>query len=482
MKKIIPLTLAFLAVLGGALFVMMSRPAPEPGVFLPYLDEGSLQLHIRRADLVMDWLLDVDEFLRSDDLPPSGASDLIPFLGRGALQVGVDVLDGLSDRFFLALEVIEVPKALELSQVIRDEVVRRGGRAMPLKASLPEDMTPLFVLTKDDSDSYWGLWRRGAGSVILVSSSLQDLTSMVPEGELPLRWTSGPDWARLSFPHGISSDVPGFSSELSLSLSDERVLLSSWNNGDEIFLSQERVEALENMEELPLYGGGELAAIAAWTGLLAKGSSREALDLFLDEEGRFIVDDLISLTEHIGLEWDEVMSALEGRMSVVLGSSASGLMGPMPGGYVLLEGVSPDIGKKIVDWVAPLNLPFGAGPLKKAGWDGGLSCRIPLTAVLAYGPEGLLAGIVDPDNLDRRPSVPERISDSVKKARHVALAVDVRRLLDVIETYRSMASFIDQDLSSILGSTMELLSPWDRFELSTPSLGRFELSLYRLQN
>lgn len=483
MKKVVSLLSAFMVLLAGALFVMMSRPAPDPGLFLPSVDGGIVQVHLRRGDLAMEWLLDLDEFVRSKDLPPSGLNELIPFVGRGSLQAELDLPEGFSDRFFLALEVIEVPKAIKLSQTLKDEAVRRGWEALPLDVPLPQDIAPLFVLVRDDFKSYWGLWRRRAGSVILVASSLEDLASMVPEGVLPVRQTSGSNWARLNLPRFASSDDHrGFSSEWSLSRTDERISLSSWNNGHEVFLSRDSLSDLAEIEEIPLYGGGKLAVLAAFTGGTTVSPPDEIMESLLDEKSRLLLDGWVSLAQNMGFSWEDIVAALQGRTSFVLGSNASGLMGPMPGGYVLFEGISPDLGRKIVDCLAPLNLPFGAGPLKKAGWQGGLSFKLPLTAVLAYGDRGLLAGVFDPDDIDRRPTVPERIFDSVGKARYLAFSVDVRGLLAILETYRSMASLLDDDLASILGSFMEILSPWDKFELYTPSIGRSELLLYRLRN
>ncbi|MDD4836698.1 MAG: hypothetical protein PHU72_06320 [Dethiosulfovibrio sp.] len=464
MKKTISLVLALLLALGGTIFVMVSRPSPEPGAFLPHIEDGSLQVHLRRVDQAMEWILDLDEFIRSQDLPPSDLGDLIPLVGRGAIQAGLS-LDGYSDRFFMALEVIDSSKAMEVSQAIRGEAVLRGWEASPLKVSLPHGIAPLFVLSKDDVRSCWGLWRRGAGSVLLAASSPQDLSYMTPEWDLPVRQTSGANWVRV--------DLPGSSAELSLSRSEERILLSSWS---------QNVSGDFELGEIPLYGGGSLAALAAFSGLSSFLLPEGISSSFLDDDIRLLLDNVIYLANSVGLTEEDLLEALDGRISFVLGSRASGLMGAMPGGYVLLEGVSPDLGAMVVGEISRLNLPFGAGPLKKPDWQGGLSFKLPLTAVLAYGDRGFLAGIVDPDDLDRRPTVPDRIADSVKRARQAALSVDVRGLLEILEIYRSMASLLDDDLASIMGSLMEILSPWDRFELYTPSVGRFELSLYRLRN
>lgn len=468
MKKTISLVLALLSVLGGVLFVMISRPSPEPGVFLPPLEDGYVQVHIRRADHAMEWIVNLDKFVRSSDLPPSGLEELMPFVGRGAFQAEVPPV-GSSDRFFMALEIIEVPKAIEISRAIREEAIRRGWESASLNMSLPQEIAPLFVLSRGDLRSYWGLWRRGAGSVILVASSPQDLSSMAPIWDLPVRHTSGPDWGRL--------EMPDFSSELSLSRTEERILLSSWADTHDPSMSRD----MPNVGEIPLYGGGDLAVLAAFTEL-SSSLSEGIMGSLLSEDVRFFMDSAASIARSLGLTEGDLLNLTDGRVSFVLGSSASGLMGAMPGGYVLLEGVSPDLGSRIVDGVSRLNLPFGAGSLKKVGWQGGLFFKLPLSVVLAYGDRGFLAGIVDPDELNRRPAVPDRIADSIDKARHAAFSVDVRGLLSVLETYRSMASFLDEDLASILGSSMEVLSPWDRLELYAPSVGCFELSLYRLRD
>ncbi len=464
MKKTVSLVLALLLILGGTIFVMVSRPSPEPGVFLPHLGDGSLQVHLRRVDQVMEWILDLDEFVRSQDLPPSVLGDLIPLVGRGALQAGLSQ-DGFSDRFFVALEVIDASKAMEVSQAIRGEAVLRGWEVTPLKEPLPHGIAPLFVLSKDDVRSCWGVWRRGAGSVLLAASSSQDLSYMTPKWDLPVRQTPGTNWVRV--------DLPGSSGELSLSRSEERILLSSWS---------QNVPDSPDPGELPLYGGGSLAALAAFTGLSSSLVPDGVSLSFLGDDAKLILDNVVYLARSVGLTKEALFEALDGRISLVLGSRASGLMGAMPGGYVLMEGVSPDLGATIVREISKLNLPFGAGPLKKDDWHGGLSFRLPLTAVLAYGERGFLAGIIDPDELNRRPTVPDCIVDSVNRARRAALSVDVRGLLKILELYRSMATLLDDDLASIMGSLMEILSPWDRFELYTPSVGRFELSLYRLRN
>lgn len=480
MKKSITFTAALLVALGGALFVMISRPAPEPGSFMPQVDEGALQIHFRRADQVIGWVLELDEALGSEDRSPSAISDLTPFIGRGTLQM--DLSRELSDMgFSCALEVIEAPKAMELSRAIRDELVARGGEALPLKAPMPRDITPLFILKSGDNASYWGIWRRGAGSVLLMASSLEDLASMSPDRDLPERFTSGGDWARLNLPLGSSSEGEELLFEWSLSWTDERVILSSWDNREEVLLSQESLDYLESLDEVPLYGGGSMTLMGIMTGIW-EFPVLEALDSHMDGLTGLFTEEGAELADEFGFDLNELVQSLKGRVSFVLGSKASGLLGEIPGGYLLFEGVSSDFGDRLTRRLTPLNLPFGTGPLKKAGWDGGISFKIPFTGVLAYGPKGLLVGVMDPDEIDRRPMVPERIADSVERARHLAFSVDVRALLNVLTTYRSLASFFDDDLSSVLGSAMELLSPWDRWELYTPSLGRSELILYRLKN
>lgn len=477
MKRTIWIIAVILAAVGGVIFVTKSRPSPLPGLFLPEVEGGTMEFHTRRADLAAEWLLELDGISVSDDSLVKGMRSFIPGLGRSAIRFVLPDSGDFGDRFFWALEVLDRARVGDISSVLRNEAARRGGRSDPIERELPAGMTPLFRLFMEGGSSYWAQWRCGSGSVILVARSLEDLESMTPRDVAFSRETPGEDWCRLALP--LSGGGADLLVECSLSLDEDKAVVHYWSNGPQVFLSPEKREALLSMEPVPLYGGGSLAAILGWTGCLPDGnldlpSFGETLDL-----GLSIAESLVSGLETMGIDVGAVKAALSGRITMVVGSRASSLMGDIPGGYILLEGIKPDIGAKIVDGISLL-LPFGSTSMaKKPGWDGGVSFGIPFSGVVAYGPGGLLLGAMDSDQIDSRPVVPEDLSEAVSRFRYGAFALDVDELSRVLEIYSSIASIFDDDLAAIMEVSTEFLSPWDRLELVMPSLGRSDLYFYR---
>ncbi|PIE55013.1 MAG: hypothetical protein CSA35_02685 [Dethiosulfovibrio peptidovorans] len=486
-KTIIGVVVVAGGVLAGFL-AFLSGQAPNPALFLPAPKETAVEIHLEHTTQVVEALASLAQHLGLTSKEAS-LKKIAPALGQSAWLVNLAEDDSHYDLWCVA-EISDPEQALEVASLLAELLGEGALDMVPLEGDLPEGMSPLFRLQERSGDLCAALYRTQGRAVIVGAPSVKDLAGMIVEKERPVkRETQGPDWLRSTISAAylkktscvaLSGDQ-SVKLELGLQTNDDKVALSSWSNGASLFLSPKERQSLASMSPVSLYGGGSLVGLLAWTGIENRTyPSWEEVLAATSSEKLFALETVRQLMNSVDMTWDDLMHIFNRRTSVVLGTEAGGLLGNFPGGYILWEGVSSDLGRRLTGVVQTLSLPFGVAHLDVDGWDGGLSLRLPVTAVMAYGPSGLLMGILNPDGLNRSPQIPSSIEKAVVQEGPFALAVDIQELSRALDVYEKMAGLAGLPVGDLKMNTLqEKLSSWDRLVLRYEDLDRSTWILYR---
>ncbi|MCF4114958.1 MULTISPECIES: hypothetical protein [Dethiosulfovibrio] len=464
----------------GVVLSFLAGSALDPGVFLCLDEGGFVELHVERSDVAAAWLSEFDITTGG-----SGFESLLKghegVLGRGAFRVSLSGVGIDRSSFHGAVEIADTSRVESVLFSLIPWAEGRGIAVRSLDVTLPENLKPIFSLEGQAGNVSLALWRGGEGSVVLIAEDPYRLATMVCERrDASNRKTEGDDWLRVQIPtnlvvlSGNLSSDERISLEWGLSLDDEKATLSCWSDWADVLLSQERRDELAVMEPVPLHGEGKMAGLMSWTGSFGDMTSK------LGGEVREELGPLLGDARFIGLDENDLLDILDGRVSLSLGVDAGGLLGDFPGFCLLLEGISNGLGKRLVDMARPLPLPFGIRRLDLPGWKDGLALDIPVTAVMAYGDDGLAMGLMRPDSLNDSPDVPESLAEAAGKASPHVLALDLRALSNMMDIYRDLARL------SGMGSVREitedvgfLIAPWERLVMEPDGLDRATFFLFR---
>ncbi|MCF4152148.1 hypothetical protein L2W58_10095 [Dethiosulfovibrio sp. F2B] len=462
----------------GAAFFFLAGPALDPGVFLCPDKGGFVELHVERSDVAAAWLSEFDVVTGG-----SGIESLLKkhegILGRGAFRVSLSGMGIDRSSFHGAVEIADPSRAESVLSSVISWAEGRGIAVRSLDVTLPKSLKPIFSLEGQVGSMSLALW--GEGSAVLIAEDPDRLATMVSERRYASnRKTEGDDWLRVQIPTNlmvlsgkVSSDER-VSLEWGLSMDDEKVVLSCWSDWADMLLSQKRRDELAAMAPVPIYGEGKMVGLMSWTGSFGDMTSKLGGEV-RDELGPVLGD-----ARSIGLDEDDLLGILDGRVSLSIGVAAGGILGDFPGFYLLLEGVSNGLGRKLVDITRPLPLPFGVRRFDLSGWEGGLALDMPVTAVMAYGDEGLVVGLMRPDSLNDSPDVPKSLAEAAGKASPHVLALDLRALSNTVEIYRDLARLSGMEpVWEIMEDVGFLIAPWERAVMEPDGLDRATFFLFR---
>lgn len=464
----------------GAAFFFLAEPDLDPSVFLYPEEEGFVELHVERSDVAAAWLSEFDVVTGG-----SGIESLLKkhegVLGRGAFRIGVSGTGIDRSSFHGAVEIADPSMAESVLSSLISWAEGRGIAVRSLDVTLPKNLDPLFSLEGQFGSISLALWREGTDVAVLIAEDPDTLATMASDREeAPNRNTEGDDWLRVQIPtnlvvlSGNLSSDERVSLEWGLSLDDEKATLSCWSDWADVLLSQERRDELAAMDPVPLYGEGKMVGLMSWTGSFGDMTSK------LGGEVREELEPVLGDAMSIGLDENDLLGILDGRVSLSIGVAAGGILGEFPGFCLVLEGVSNGLGKRLVDMVRFLPLPFGVRRLDLPGWEGGLALDIPVTAVMAYGDGGLVIGLMRPESLNDSPDIPESLADAAGKASPHVLALDLRALSNTVEIYRDLARLSGMEP---VRETMEdvgfLIAPWERVVMEPDGLDRATFFLFR---
>ncbi|EFC91496.1 hypothetical protein Dpep_1470 [Dethiosulfovibrio peptidovorans DSM 11002] len=464
----------------GSAFFFLAEPALDPGVFLCTEEEDFIELHVERFDVAAAWLSEFD-FATGGSGFESLLKDHEGVLGRGAFRIGVSGTGIDRSYFHGAVEISDPSRVESALSSLTSWAEGRGITVKSLDVPLSKSLDPLFSLEGQFGSISLALWREGTDVAVLIAEDPDMLATMASDrGEPPNRKTDGDDWLRGQIPTSLmvlSGKVPSderVSLEWGLSVDDEKATLSCWSDWADVLLSQKRRDELSAMDPVPLYGEGKMVGLMSWTGSFGDMTSK--LGGEVREELGPVLGDAMS----IGLDENDLLDILDGRVSLSIGVAAGGFLGDFPGFCLILEGVSNGLGKRLVDMVRFLPLPFGVRKLDLPGWKDGLALDIPLTAVMAYGDDGLAMGLMRPESLNDNPDIPESLAEAAGKASPHVLALDLRALSNTVEIYRDLARLSGMvPVREIMQDVGSLIAPWEKLVMEPDGLDRATFFLFR---
>lgn len=472
MKKIL-FIVVLIVVLGAGASYMFLRPAPAPlGTedFIPSSENGVKNFMVLKLDDMgglMGGITDVVSYSARTLVPaPGGAKDSV----AKELESLSEKIRSYSSEFGKAvLYFSAVPKGLmpetklygvcsvnnkEPSSFLESFFTdlsssMEGFMVIPYDADLGKNATALYQILDPGTGMTVSLAiYEMKGPFLLLSHSTEGLRNMIaaaeePSGILDLERELGErNSLYLSLDTALMKNAlegEGLSlhsedpmvMEVSFSKDEQGYLMRCYSNASDIFLSSGQRKAYKPVDSLPEFpGGGSVTGFFhARTSGVEKQRIRKMID---DPQAGELRLGLEYIDRLYGISLDDILDLLNGKLSIVLGGKATSLIGEIPGLFVMLEPENKDIPHKFISVLPLLNLPLTPNRMKVGKWDPVYGFASPVSITVASGEGKILAGILDPVNLDSTAVISEELAQHLKGESYGTFALSVKDLRTIV--------------------------------------------------
>ncbi len=369
------------------------------------------------------------------------------------------------------------PTSLDLTSADFQLNAPAGSVLTPLGSLFVEECGTIYLAKLDRDGRSYVLGAVGSAGLLNKMAAAPDRE---PEGEgrvLANIWsrfhlsqeTMAEEDIHVAVPVQIEVGVQDTSS------SSLRVML--WSNVRELMASstEKKFAALLNDDmpaQLPLLmGSGDLLAVfnMAAPFIPEKLTPEEVMP---DEESPGNLSELIQSCQSLGIGWQDLLSILRNNITLGLAGKMTTAAGEFPGLYLHLAGAKGEAAASIAGVVASSassELDAALEPFSQEKWTGYRSA-MPVPAFVASGPEGLILGAMDLDQLGLKPSVDPRIAGVAEAPQSCALAVNNRALLAVLKkleaAYGALFYAQNAELKPIMDQAFAVMDVIDAATLS----------------
>ncbi len=284
-------------------------------------------------------------------------------------------------------------------------------------------------------------------SLLEKMASAEEISSGDPhEGE---NLWCGIDLSEAMLAHlAIDSPQP-MQTEISFSGTEKTLSMHIWNN----FLSAKAEGALSAMAGVSLeevLGGTATADAPVMIGSgplmglfnLCCAALPENLQLSDAMSGEDLAEAtafFANLEADTGLGWEDIVKVLRHNITVGIAGKSSVLGAEFPGIWVHLEGLTGAKGEEVVAQLRN-EIGFLASDYSVGDWKG-FRVSMPASVLVASGPDGVIAALMDSDQFDKTPEVPAELAQ-VTEQRGFALGLNLKdlcpELLKIYERYGDM--------------------------------------------